>query len=91
MKLLGQYAGKSKVNVGNVWHSGEMTLFIKKEGEKRYYEWIWNVMDAKTRYLLACQVTKDRYIADAQKPLNQAKAVAARRPDLVVTDGLQAY
>ena len=66
-------------------------MFIKKEDEKRYYQWIWNVMDAKTRYLLACQVTEERYVKDAQKALQQAKSVTNVRPDAIVTDGLQAY
>lgn len=91
LKILGQYVEKHKADVGNIWHSDEMTVFLKKNGEKKYYEWIWNIMDAKTRYLLACQVTKERYVADARKPLQQAKEVAARRPDIIVTDGLPAY
>jgi transposase-like protein/DNA-directed RNA polymerase subunit M/transcription elongation factor TFIIS len=91
LALLGKYAEKNKVDVGNIWHSDETTVFIKKEDEKRYYQWIWNVMDAKTRYLLACQVTEDRYVADAKKALKQAKSVTNVRPDAVVTDGLQAY
>ena len=91
IKLLGKYVEKYKADVGRVWHADEMTVFLKKKGEKRYYEWIWNVIDAETRYLLACHVTKDRYVADAKMPLMQAKSAAARRPDLVVTDGLQAY
>ena len=68
-----------------------MTVFIKKEGEKKYYEWIWNIMDARTRYLLACKITKDRFIEDAIKPLSEAKKRANKRPDAIVTDGLQAY
>ncbi len=91
LSLLGKYAEKNKVNVGNIWHSDETTVFIKKEDEKRYYQWIWNVMDAKTRYLLACQVTEERYVKDAQKALQQAKSVTNVRPDAIVTDGLQAY
>jgi len=91
LKLLSQYAEKNQVDVGNIWHSDEMTIFIKKEDEKRYYQWIWNVMDAKTRYLLACQVTEERYIKDARQVLKQAKDAASIRPDLIVTDGLQAY
>ncbi|MBN2489068.1 MAG: DDE-type integrase/transposase/recombinase [Methanosarcinaceae archaeon] len=91
LKLLSTYAEKHKADVGNIWHSDETTVFIKKENEKRYYEWIWNVMDADTRYLLACQVTKERYVEDAQKPLRQAKKNANKRPDAIVTDGLQAY
>jgi transposase-like protein len=89
--LLGKYAEKNKVNVGNIWHSDETTVFIKREDEKRYYQWIWNVMDAKTRYLLACQVTEDRFVNDARKALKQAKSITNVRPDAIVTDGLQAY
>ena len=91
LKLLAKYSEKYKVDVGNIWHSDETTVFIKKEDEKRYYQWIWNVMDAKTRYLLACQVTEERYVKDAQKALKQAKSVTNVRPDAIVTDGLQAY
>lgn len=91
LKLLGQYSEKYKVDVGNVWHSDEMTVFIKKHGEKGYYEWIWNIMDAKTRYLLASKVTETRYADDARKSLRQAKEGASSRPWAIVTDGLQAY
>ena len=91
LKLLAKYSEKYKADVGNIWHSDETTVFIKKDGEKKYYQWIWNVMDAKTRYLLACQVSETRYINDARKPLRKAKEVAMNVPDAIVTDGLQAY
>jgi len=91
LRLIGKYAEKNKVDVGNIWHSDETTVFIKKEDQKRYYQWIWNIMDAKTRHLLACQVTEDRYVEDARKALKQAKDTASIRPDAIVTDGLQAY
>jgi transposase-like protein len=91
LKLLAEYSEKYKAEVGNIWHSDETTIFIKKEGEKKYYQWIWNVMDAKTRYLLACQVTESRFKNDARKPLRKAKEIANCVPDAIVTDGLQAY
>ena len=90
LKLLSTYAEMHKADVGNIWHSDKTTVFIKKD-EKRYYEWIWNIMDADTHYLLVCQVTKDRHVKDAQKPLKQANKIANKRPDAIVTDGLQAY
>jgi putative transposase len=90
-QLLGKYAEKYEADVGKIWHSDETTVFIKKEGEKKYYQWIWNVMDAKTRYLLACQITETRFVKDAQIPLRRAKEIANKRPDAIVTDGLQAY
>jgi transposase-like protein len=91
MKLLSKYVEKYKADVGNIWHSDETTIFLKKEGEKKYYEWIWNVMDSKTRYLLACQITETRFTSDARKPLQAAKKIANKRPDAIVTDGLQGY
>ena len=48
-------------------------------------------MDAKTRYLLACQVSETRYVKDARKPLSKAKEITNIRPDAIVTDGLPAY
>ena len=89
--LLGKYAEKYEADVGKIWHCDETTVFIKREGEKKHYQWIWNLMDAKTRYLLACQVTETRFVKDARKPLNKAKEVTSVRPDAIVTDGLQAY
>ena len=91
LKILAKYSEKYKADVGNIWHCDETTVFIKKEGEKKYYQWIWNLMDAKTRYLLACQVTETRYVKDARKPLRKAKEVALNVPDAIVTDGLQVY
>jgi transposase-like protein len=91
LKLLSTYSEKYKADVGNIWHCDETTVFIKKEGEKKYYQWIWNLMDAKTRYLLACQVTETRYVKDARKPLQTAKKAALNVPDAIVTDGLPAY
>ena len=35
LKLLSKYSEKYKADVGNIWHSDETTVFIKKEGEKK--------------------------------------------------------
>jgi transposase-like protein/predicted RNA-binding Zn-ribbon protein involved in translation (DUF1610 family) len=86
-----EYAEQYKVDVGEIWHSDEMTVNIREEGKKNNREWIWNLMDGKTRYLLACKITKHRNIKDAQKPLKDAKKRANKRPDAIVTDGLPAY
>jgi transposase-like protein len=90
-QLLGKYAEKYEAEVGNIWHCDETTVFIKKEGMKKNYQWIWNLMDSKTRYLLACQITETRFVDDARIPLRKAKEAANRRPDAIVTDGLHAY
>jgi putative transposase len=91
LKLLSKYSEKYKVEAGNIWHCDETTIFIKKEGEKKYYSWIWNLMDAKTRFLLAAEVTETRFVKDARKPLSKAKQITNVKPDVIVTDGLPAY
>lgn len=91
LKLLSRYSEKHKANVSNIWHSDEMTVNVRKNGEKKYHEWIWNVMDSQTRYLLACRITEKRFVEDALKPLEDAKKHAKKRPDVIVTDGLKAY
>jgi transposase-like protein len=46
----------------------------------------------ETRFLIASEVTKHRYIEDARKVLHEAKQVAnGQTPDFIVTDKLPAY
>lgn len=91
LKILSQYSEKYKAEVGNIWHADEMTTYIKKRGENGYFEWLWNVMDAKTRYLLACRISKTRDATDARRPFKDAKLRTDVRPDVIVTDGLWSY
>ncbi len=91
LKLLSGYAEKYKADVGNIWHCDETTVFIKKDGEKKYYEWIWNLMDAKTRTFLPAKSPKPGTSRMRGNPLAKAKEVTEVRPDAIVTDGLMAY
>lgn len=90
-KILNDYADKHKPNVGDLWHSDEMTVNIREDGKKRNFEWIWNLMDSDTRYLLASRITKTRYAKDARKPIKDAKRRAGKKPKALITDGLQGY
>ena len=40
--------------VGDPWHVDEMAIVVK--GKK---EWLWNVMDDDTRFLLASKISKE--------------------------------
>jgi hypothetical protein len=42
-------------------------------------------MDAKIRFLLACQITETRFVEDAQIPLRLAKAAANIKPDVILS------
>lgn len=90
-ELLNDYAEKQKPQVGELWNSDEMTVNIRKKGVKNNTEWIWNLMDSSTRFVLASTITHGREIKDASKVLKQGKKRAGRKPTALITDGLQSY
>ena len=73
-------------NVGNVWIADETMLRIR--GQKA---WFWDIIDAKTRFLLASHMSLRRTTADALTLMKLAEARASKIPQLVFTDKLQAY
>jgi transposase-like protein len=75
-----------KANTGDTWVAEEM---MAKVGGHNV--WLWNVMDAKSRYLLAAHISKTRTIWDAQTLLRKAKRRALHPPKRIITDGLKAH
>ena len=90
-KVLNEYSEKHRPEVGDIWNSDEMTINIRKDGVKKNNEWIWNLMDSDTRFLLASTITEQRFIKDARKVLKQGKDRSGKKPKALITDGLQAY
>lgn len=88
MAKITEYTDTLQPQVSNVWHADEQKVKLK---QKEGWAWDWNVMDSETRFLLANQITKERYIKDARRVFRQAKAKANKTAEKVVTDGLQAY
>jgi hypothetical protein len=74
--------------VSGIWHSDEMALNIEGLDNHENLRWAWNVIDNKSRFWLASQITKKREIADALKVLAQASTLSKTRPLAIVTDGL---
>lgn len=75
-----------KARTGGRWVADEMVL--KVDGGKL---WLWNVMDEKSRYLLATHLSSSRTIKDAETFFKKARQRASRAPETVVTDGLKSY
>ena len=73
--------------VGDQWVADEMQV---KVGGERY--WLWNVLDRKTRYLLAAHLSKGRGTNDALKVMDKAvEEAGGKLPKTVTTDGLGSY
>ena len=70
-------------DVGDHWVADEMVVRV---GGKKL--WNWNVMDAKTRYILAARLSRTRNANDAIAVFEKALANAKYPPKKITTDGL---
>ena len=75
-----------KAQVGDEWVADEMA--VKVGG---WQMWNWNVMDTKTRYILASHLSRTRTKAAAIKTMEKAKAAAGKDPKTIKTDKLTSY
>lgn len=84
-----QAMGQTKAyqpEVGDVWIADETVLKIGGQNV-----WFWDIIDAKTRFLLASRMSTKRTTADALILMKLAEERAGKVPELVFTDKLQAY
>lgn len=85
--FMNEYVNTIQPDIGDVWHTDEMMMNIGGN-----WEYLWNVMDEKTRFQLASVVSTERKIRDARMVFQRAKQVSGgRTPKYMVTDGLQSY
>lgn len=85
-QAISEYTKQFKPDLSKDWHTDEQ--MIKVNGEWLYN---WNVMDEHTRFLIANNITKTRYIRDAQEVFQKAKKNVKDKPQFMITDGLFAY
>jgi len=78
---------KYKPQVGDVWECDETVLKLDKNKKV----WFWDIIDTKTRYLIASRVSNTRTTADAQKLMEKARRITGITPRKVITDKLYAY
>ena len=86
MVLINAHVAQFKPSVGDVWHADEQ--FIKARGKQEY---VWNVLDGDTRFLLAAHESPTRNYGDARATFQEAKATAGKKARTVVTDGAFSY
>ena len=83
IKHFGQY----QPQVGDVWACDETVLRL----DKKRKIWFWDIIDVKTRYLIASRVSTTRTTKDAALLMNKAKRITGKSPKKVITDKLYAY
>lgn len=85
--IMNQYVNTIQPEIGEVWHTDEMK--VKIDGS---WDYLWNIIDEKTRFQLASVISKERCISDARMVFQKAKKnCGGRKPKFIITDGLYAY
>jgi putative transposase len=75
-----------KPKVGDVWIADETVI---KSGGRNI--WFWDIIDLKTRYLLASHLSDTRTTKDAALFMDKARDAAGKSPKKIITDKLRAY
>ena len=75
-----------KAQTGDTWVADELVVDV---GGKK--AWLWNVMDGKTRYILASHLSRERDAEAAKTVMRRALASADKPPDYIFTDKLRSY
>jgi putative transposase len=76
----------TKPNVGDVWIADETVIKINR---KKY--WLFDCIDAKTRFLLASHLSPNRGTREARTLMDKAAERAGKTPKVIMTDKLAAY
>ena len=92
-KLISEYVDALNPELSEVWSLDEMVLNVKntKKTGKGFHDWLWSIIDPKTRFLIATEVSKKREILDARKIISKGKNSISKNPDYILTDCLNSY
>ncbi|MEO9277031.1 MAG: DDE-type integrase/transposase/recombinase [Nitrososphaera sp.] len=92
MALIKEYTDSKMPELSDVWSLDEAMINVKDTKEmkgKGFYDWLWTIIDPKTRFVLATQISKRREIQDARNIIVKGKQVS--QPNYVITDSLRTY
>jgi len=73
--------------VGSVWTADETMVDL----DRQLKVWVYNVIDERTRYLLASRIALSRTTHHAQMVMKEAQRRAGKAPTQVLTDANRSY
>ncbi len=97
--MISAYANSLVPKLSETWHADELYVRMKggqtrvgKGDAKMDIALLWNVMDRKTRFLLASKLSKYRDVAGADRTFREAvKNANGSQPETIYTDSLRSY
>lgn len=84
--MMKAYVDNIKPDVSSTWRADE--IWIKVKGDMKY---LFALMDDETRYWIAQEVADSKDKHDARGLFQEAKDIAGKRPETMITDGLPSY
>jgi len=98
-QVMEKYAKTITPKTSGVWNTDETLILTKrgideknKNNHNKEYDYVWNVMDNKTKFLLASiNSGRSRSSKDAQKVFTEAWAVNKKMPNQIIVDGYRGY
>jgi putative transposase len=84
--IMKDYVDKIEPDVSSTWRADE--VWIKVRGDMKY---LFALMDDETRYWIAQEVADSKDKHDAKALFAEAKEIAGKRPETLITDGLPSY
>lgn len=85
-RLVKEYVDTLKADLGDVWHTDETVIKVK--GKQK---WFWEIIDSKTRFMVAEHLSDTRTIKDSTKLFMDARKRAIKKPVIIYADGCFAY
>lgn len=86
VKLMETYLARVQPNVSNVWRTDE--LYLKVKGNTKY---LFALMDDETRFWIAQQVADSKNTSDIRPLFKEAKEIAGKRPNVIISDGARNF
>lgn len=85
-KIVNKYVLTLRPELSNTWVADETVIDVWGE-----HYWFWDIIDTKTRFLIASHLTSTRNGKDAEKLFTMAKLRSKTRPKVIITDKLGQY
>lgn len=95
-EIMEKYSKTLTPKTSGIWNADE-TLVLSKRGKEKgnltgNYDYVWNVMDNKTKFLLASiNSGRSRSSKDAQKVFTEAYKQNVKMPNQIIVDGYKGY
>lgn len=93
-EVMEKYSKTIQPQIKGVWNADE-TLILTKEGknkENTNYHYVWNVLDNKSKFLLASECSgRSRSSKDAQHVFTEALSQNGKVPFQIIVDGYRGY